>query len=813
MFGFVTRLHRLVSHHPARTTALFLLFVAGGLQATWAQTGAPGTGISLGITTGTTTFVISLPASADSYILADARDANQAKEAALIVGGNSPGRALVRFSQTDIQNTVGSGSFLSASLELYAGTSAAWKDDSRPVNVHRITENWTESGVTWNCANDSNPSNDVPNCVDAWNGLRGSFAKVATADLLHENKLDEYLRYDVTDDVGGFLVGAATNLGWLVKKRDEDQDNGVVEYSSREGLLAERPRLILEFTNLTPTPTPNPACRATPLADCRQSLQAGRSLLLLKTSPGGSKDKFLWKWQKGEATSVEDFGDPTRLFNGTQYSLCLYDEVASRTSLAWSAIVPAATTCTGDPCWKATGTRGFRYSDRERSTAGLQKLSLKAGSAGKTKIVISGKGSGLQLPSLPLSQDQSVLMQLKNDAGQCWESRFTAPAKRNIGTKFKDTNDAPGALAPTRTRTPTRTPTSATTPVPVATATPTTGGVAPTPTPSATFTVAGPTHTPTPTNPPAPTNTLVPTSTPLPTNTPAGPSLGGGICTLADGSVIRLFTGFLARDLPATGAISVDCGSLQADGTAECSCGVVDFDPVSVPGIGFACISPATAPCASGAVACNGGGNLGVDIRGDHDKTLTCTGNPDCASKCASKCGGSDSVLLSGCEGFCSLGSQQACTLDANCLPNDGACSGKDGVPLGNACECTCVDSNVGPPSGAGGLQCQLAFNLVVEAATANPPNCDGQGDSPLINVGDTCAPLTTENVAALLNNAEGTVGATIPSTGTFTADGVPTTCAALGGGNLSGLQLRGATVFYGSTIGDLVTALLIDCE
>lgn len=370
----------------------------------------------------------------------------------------------------------------------------------------------------------------------------------------------------------------------------------------------------------------------------------------------------------------------------------------------------------------------------------------------------------------------------------------------------------PGATEtprPTRTNTATVGPTNT---VPPATATPSATVGVPTGTATSTRTATATVG--------APTNTATRTATstvaaPTPTNTPmTAPPIGAQSCPLGAGSIIRLFTAFgITTDLAATGEITVTCGSPNAAGVTDCSCGVVSFAPVNVPGIGFACIKPATAPCASGAVACSGGRPLSIDVVGDHSRNNTCSSNADCASKCATKCGGADMVLLSGCEGFCSQGTQQACTNDEQCLPNNGACNGQNNVPLGNVCECTCVNMSVGSAGPAGSMNCQLAFNLQVEASTANPPNCDGQGDRVLINVGDTCAPLTTQNVMAILNNASGTAGTTIPPTGPFNENGTPIACSALSSGDLGALRLAGATIFYGSTIGDLMTGLFINCQ
>jgi hypothetical protein len=396
----------------------------------------------------------------------------------------------------------------------------------------------------------------------------------------------------------------------------------------------------------------------------------------------------------------------------------------------------------------------------------------------------------------------------------------STPPPGATATQTSPAVDTPtGPPQPTETPFPTRTNTVGVGPtdtigVPTRTSTATSTVAAATATPSTT-----PSSTAVPTNTvPAPTNTVgIPTSTPqpTPTNTPmTGPPIGAQSCPLGDGSLIRLFTPFgITTDLPSTGEVTVTCGAPDASGVTDCACGVVSFAPVNVPGIGFACVSRATAPCAAGAVACNGGRPLNISVVGDHDRNFTCTNNADCRTKCTTKCGGADRVLLAACEGFCSAGNEMPCTLDAQCLPDNGACSGKDGVPLGNACECTCVDMSVGSAGPAGSLNCQLAFNLVVEAATANPPNCDGIGDRILINVGDTCAPLTTQNIMAILNNSEGSPGATIPNTGPFNANGMLTSCSNLSAGNLSSLRLTGATIFYGSTIGDLMTGLFINCQ
>jgi hypothetical protein len=45
------------------------------------------------------------------------------------------------------------------------------------------------------------------------------------------------------------------------------------------------------------------------------------------------------------------------------------------------------------------------------------------------------------MPTLPLAQDTSVTVELKNDAGTCWGATFTALAVTNNQVDFRDKSD------------------------------------------------------------------------------------------------------------------------------------------------------------------------------------------------------------------------------------------------------------------------------------------------------------------------------------------------------------------------------------
>ena len=171
-----------------------------------------------------------------------------------------------------------------------------------------------------------------------------------------------------------------------------------------------------------------------PRDDCRSPIASGKSKLIIKNHPiGSSGDKLTWKLTKGAQTAVADLGDP---LTTTGYTLCIYDGA----SLVIGARIPAGGSCNDRPCWKAASS-GYKYKDKDLTPDGIQSLVVKAGSEGKTKIGLKGKGGRLGLPPMPLAQSPALIAQLANDAGACWGDRYGAPAQKNEQFQFKDKGD------------------------------------------------------------------------------------------------------------------------------------------------------------------------------------------------------------------------------------------------------------------------------------------------------------------------------------------------------------------------------------
>jgi hypothetical protein len=160
-------------------------------------------------------------------------------------------------------------------------------------------------------------------------------------------------------------------------------------------------------------------------------------MVVLKDRLPDTHDLLTWKWTRGAATLKADFGDPLA---STNYVLCVYDQAGGAPTLRMAADIPAGDTCAGRPCWKET-TRGFKYADKDRTPDGVVSLTLKEGLEGAAQIGLKAIGDNLQIPMLPLDQDATVTVQLKNDQGICWEANYTAPALKSDQVEFRDKSD------------------------------------------------------------------------------------------------------------------------------------------------------------------------------------------------------------------------------------------------------------------------------------------------------------------------------------------------------------------------------------
>jgi cysteine-rich repeat protein len=371
---------------------------------------------------------------------------------------------------------------------------------------------------------------------------------------------------------------------------------------------------------------------------------------------------------------------------------------------------------------------------------------------------------------------------------------------------------------PTVTNTPTITDTPTITPTPTDTGTPTeTPTVTPTGTETNTPTITSTaTVTRTPTNTSAATPTRTPTATATNTPGPAARTCSFNGATDTSTLVLCLASSCPFQTLQPSGSINITCGPTGGGGLRSCSCELNTFNPVTIIGIGVACVDPASG-CPAGQADCDGGTAYNVDTVADHQIGL-CTSNAQCATQCASYCSGlSKSVFLSACEGFCQGGTRNnlACHCDvvpaATCTTPmaldcpGGSCEGKDDErTLGDLdCHCQCINESFPPASPAGSMRCRLGVAIRVE--TAAP--CDNSGV--LVRLPALCASLTSATATQTFLDANET-GPAMPSA---SQTGTALSCATFDGGSVLGLDLVTNLAFFDSTVGDLSTRLRLDCQ
>lgn len=158
----------------------------------------------------------------------------------------------------------------------------------------------------------------------------------------------------------------------------------------------------------------------------------GKAKLVIKDT-ATTKDLLKWKWVKGDATTLADFGDP---LVDADYALCVYDAGVRVSSTA----IPAGGTCGGKACWKAKAT-GFLYKDKELTPDGALVTKMKAGIAGKASIGVTAKGANLETPNPSVFTGPIQVQLQRTDGGMCFEAVYSAPFKKNLGGKFADSAD------------------------------------------------------------------------------------------------------------------------------------------------------------------------------------------------------------------------------------------------------------------------------------------------------------------------------------------------------------------------------------
>ena len=256
-------------------------------------------------------------------------------------------------------------------------------------------------------------------------------------------------------------------------------------------------------------------------------------------------------------------------------------------------------------------------------------------------------------------------------------------------------------------------------------------------------------------------------------------------------------------------------GSVLVGGYAnQSACAIQSINPIDVFGLGWLCITPGTQTCETGTRFCGVGAGPALGVAVDSDGNVgACLTEAACETTCATACSGAENVVVAGCTGHCSGGTEQACTNDSDCeTVANGNCNGPEPVGTADVCQCTCADRAAYGPSAAGDYQCDVSARIVIEASPGVGAPCDGT--EVLVDVGDVCIPFSTLRASGLMVEANGG-GDTVPTPSTLNDNtGVAISCGDVEAGNLTGLMGVGAMNFFGSSLGgDLSAALRFTCQ
>jgi hypothetical protein len=166
--------------------------------------------------------VITINPSADSYVYGGSAGTNYGNSQQLISGlWNRADRIYRTYIKFDLSEIPANADILRANLSLYKYSGPT----GVAVNVHRVLSGWEENTINWN----NKPSYEP-----------------AYTDQSLSPSSNNWMFWDVTRDVQGFLNGSYDNYGWCIKHNDESTLNTRVYFYSRE-YTSNKPYLYIEY--------------------------------------------------------------------------------------------------------------------------------------------------------------------------------------------------------------------------------------------------------------------------------------------------------------------------------------------------------------------------------------------------------------------------------------------------------------------------------------------------------------------------------------------------------------------------------------
>ena len=100
------------------------------------------------------------------------------------------------------------------------------------------------------------------------------------------------------------------------------------------------------------------------------------------------------------------------------------------------AAVSPGGTCGTKPCWKSTGSTGFRFQNKAATPEGVTSVKLRAGADGKAQVQVGGAGALLPLPALGFTLPVTIQWMVQDGGStECWQTTFS-DAATNTTSRF-----------------------------------------------------------------------------------------------------------------------------------------------------------------------------------------------------------------------------------------------------------------------------------------------------------------------------------------------------------------------------------------
>src|SRR5207245_1014318 len=104
--------------------------------------------------------------------------------------------------------------------------------------------------------------------------------------------------------------------------------------------------------------------------------------------------------------------------------------------------IPPGSICGTRPCWRTSGTTGFRYKNADGMPDGITAANLRSGVTGRTSVSVKGKGANLPTPALGLTLAVTVQLVISDGVTAAWTG--VCPVGQPCAVRAPARRGAPG---------------------------------------------------------------------------------------------------------------------------------------------------------------------------------------------------------------------------------------------------------------------------------------------------------------------------------------------------------------------------------